>query len=95
MDDAAAAASGRDEQAGPVVCPSYYAAMCPAVQIVFARKAQGLAGALHARFGASDGRFAFADVQALCADSGPDMVAALRAAGVLQVSGKARHWVRA
>ncbi|KAG1678253.1 hypothetical protein FOA52_013873 [Chlamydomonas sp. UWO 241] len=56
--------------------------------ITYGRKAQALAGALHARFGTSDPRFAFADATSLCGDSGPAAVAALRSAGVLVVSGE-------
>lgn len=51
----------------------------PPVRAVWHRKAQGLAVRLYARFGAEDARFAFADADALSADSGEALTAALAA----------------
>jgi hypothetical protein len=53
---------------------------------VFHRKAQALAGALHARFAAEDARFAFADADALAGDSGAAALAALVDAGVVALA---------
>uniref|UniRef100_A0A7S0S2W2 Queuosine 5'-phosphate N-glycosylase/hydrolase n=1 Tax=Chlamydomonas leiostraca TaxID=1034604 RepID=A0A7S0S2W2_9CHLO len=59
--------------------------------VTFARKAQALVAALAARFGSEDPRFAFADVSALTADSGPLVAAALRAKGAVVVQGELAH----
>eukprot|EP00195_Chlamydomonas_chlamydogama_P001625 CAMPEP_0202915646 /NCGR_PEP_ID=MMETSP1392-20130828/66246_1 /ASSEMBLY_ACC=CAM_ASM_000868 /TAXON_ID=225041 /ORGANISM="Chlamydomonas chlamydogama, Strain SAG 11-48b" /LENGTH=355 /DNA_ID=CAMNT_0049607765 /DNA_START=15 /DNA_END=1082 /DNA_ORIENTATION=+ len=57
------------------------------VQLPLARKAQALALTLAHALGERDKRFAFTDLADLTADSGPYLTAALRARGVLRLSG--------